>query len=227
MAYWDWNVLGFVVYPYISLTVLVLGCLYRYVKNPYSWNAKSSEILEKDSLKYSSVLFHYGIILSLIGHVGSLLVPQRLYTALGFKPEYHLFLAIYSGIAFGVAAFAGLLLLTWRRLSKTRVLATSSLGDLITLLLLLIVIGLGTYNVSFVPHGNVLYDVAPWLRGILTFAPDTQLLVTVPFSYKLHFLAVFTLFAFYPFSRLVHITSAPVTYAYRVYLLFRRRCEGF
>ncbi|MCL4500366.1 MAG: respiratory nitrate reductase subunit gamma [Deltaproteobacteria bacterium] len=227
MAHWDWNTLGFVVYPYISLTILVCGCLYRYFKDPYSWNARSSEILEKESLKYSSVLFHYGIILALLGHVGGLLVPQRVYSAIGFTPEYHLFVARYSGILFGVAAFAGLLALTWRRLGKTRIRKTSSLGDLITLLLLLIVIGLGTYNVTFAPHKNVLYDVAPWLRGLLTLAPDNQLLVTVPVLYKLHFLAVFTLLAFYPFSRLVHITSAPLTYAYRVYLLFRRRCEGF
>ena len=203
------------------------GCLYRYFKNPYSWNSRSSEILDKNSLKYGSVIFHYGIILSLIGHVGGLLVPQTLYNAIGFKEQYHLWLATYSGIVFGVAAFIGLLMLTWRRLSKARVLTTSSFSDVLTLAILLTVIGLGTYNVTFAPYDNVLHDIAPWLRGIFLFAPAPELLERVPLTYKAHFVAVLTLFAFYPFSRLVHITSAPVTYVYRVYLLFRKRCEDF
>ena len=217
--------IAFAIYPYISLSILILGCLYRYFKNPYSWNAKSSELLDKDSLKYGSVIFHYGIILALIGHVGGLLVPQTLYNTIGFKEEYHLWLATYSGIAFGVAALIGLLMLTWRRLSKAGVRTTSSLSDLLTLAILLIVVGLGAfYNITFAPYDNVLHDIAPWLRSIFVF-PAPELLAPVPLTYKAHFVAVWTLFAFYPFSRLVHITSAPVTYVYRVWILFRRRCE--
>lgn len=222
--HWNLGFIAFAIYPYISLSILIYGCIYRYVKNPYSWNSRSSEILEKESLKYVSVLFHYGIILALIGHVGGLLVPQQIYNAIGFKEEYHLDLAIYSGIVFGVSAVAGLLLLTWRRLRKPRVLTNSNLSDLITLALLLAVVGLGTYNVTFVRYPNVLHDIAPWLRSIFILAPAPELLDRVPLTYKAHFVAVWTLFAFYPFSRLVHITSAPVTYIYRVYILFRRRC---
>jgi len=224
--HWDLGVIAFAVYPYISLSILILGSIYRYLKNPYSWNSRSSEILEKGSLKYASVIFHYGIILSLIGHIGGLLVPQPLYNMIGFTENRHMFVAIYTGILFGWAAFIGLLLLTWRRLWQKRVFSNSSLSDLLTLLILLIVTGLGTYNVTFVAYDNVLHDIAPWLRSILVLAPAPELLAPVPLTYKAHFIAVFTLFAFYPFSRLVHITSAPVTYVYRVWILFRRRCEG-
>ncbi len=225
--HWNLSFIAFAIYPYISLSILILGGIYRYVKNPYSWNSESSEILEKGSLKYGSVLFHYGIILALIGHVGGLLVPQPLYNAVGFTENYHLVVATYTGILFGGVAFLGLLLLTWRRLGQVRVFSTSSLSDIITLALLLIVVGLGTYNVTFAPYGNVLHDIAPWLRSIFVFAPAPELLDRVPLTYKAHFVAVWTLFAFYPFSRLVHITSVPITYIYRVYILFRRRCEEF
>ena len=224
--HWDAGVIAFAVYPYISLSILILGSIYRYLKNPYGWNSSSSEILEKGSLKYASVIFHYGIILSLIGHVGGLLVPQQFYNMIGFKEEYHLFVATYTGILFGWAAFIGLLLLTWRRLWQKRVFSNSSLSDLLTLFLLLLVVGLGTYNVTFAPYDNVLRDVAPWLRSVFVLAPAPELLAPVPLTYKAHFVAVWTLFAFYPFSRLVHITSAPVTYVYRAWILFRRRCEG-
>jgi nitrate reductase gamma subunit len=223
--HWHFDVIAFVIYPYICLSILILGCTYRYLKNPYSWNSRSSEILEKGSLKYSSAIFHSGIILALVGHVGGLLVPQPFYNAVGFKEEYHLFVATYTGILFGWAAFLGLLLLTWRRLSRPRVLLSSNLADIITLFLLLVVVGLGTYNVTFAPHPNVLRDIAPWLRGVFVFAPAPELLAPVPLTYKAHFLAVWTLFAFYPFSRLVHITSAPVTYVYRTWIIFRRRCQ--
>jgi nitrate reductase gamma subunit len=224
--HWNFDFIAFAIYPYISLSILILGCIYRYLKNPYGWNSRSSEILDKKSLKYAVVLFHYGIILSLVGHVGGLLVPQPLYNAVGFNEAYHLVLARYSGIPLGWSAFIGLLLLTWRRLTKARVLSTSSLNDLLTLVILLTVVGLGTYNVTFAPYPNVLHDVAPWLRGVFVFAPDPELLTPVPMTYKAHFLAVWTLFAFYPFSRLVHITSAPVTYVYRAWIIFRRRCEA-
>ncbi len=222
---WNLDLILFGIYPYISLSVLILGCLYRYLKSPYTWNSRSSEILEKGSLKYASVIFHYGIILALIGHVGGLLVPQPIYNMIGFKEQYHLALATYTGILFGWSAFIGLLLLTRRRLGRKRVLSNSSLTDLLTLLLLLIVVGLGTYNVTFAYYDNVLHDIAPWLRSIFVFAPAPELLAPVPLSYKAHFVAVWTLFAFYPFSRLVHITSAPLTYVYRVWVLFRKRCE--
>jgi len=224
--HWNPGFIAFAIYPYIALSVLILGCIYRYIKDPYHWNSKSSEILEKGSLKYASVPFHYGIILALIGHVGGLLVPQQIYDAIGFKENYHLALAAYSGMVFGAAALIGLLLLTWRRLVKPRLLLSSSINDFITLALLLIVIGLGTYNVTFAPYENVLHDIAPWLRSIFLFAPAPELLDQVPLTYKAHFVAVWTLFAFYPFSRLVHITSAPVTYIYRAYILFRRRCDA-
>ena len=153
-------------------------------------------------------------------------MPQPLYNAIGFTEPRHMFVARYTGILFGSVAFLGLLLLTWRRLTQPRIFSTSSLSDLITLGLLLIVVGLGTYNVTFAPYENVLHDIAPWLQSIFIFAPAPELLAPVPLTYKAHFIAVFTLFAFYPFSRLVHITSAPVTYIYRIYILFGRRCQG-
>ncbi|MFA5111459.1 MAG: respiratory nitrate reductase subunit gamma [Desulfobaccales bacterium] len=224
---WNLDFIAFAIYPYISLSVLILGSIYRYLKNPYSWNSESSELLSKDwGLMMGSYLFHYGILVALAGHVAGLLVPQRYYDFIGFTKPIHLFLAAYIGMLSGWAAAAGLLLLSGRRLLKRRVLLTSDAEDLITLLLLLTVVGLGTYNVTFQRWDNVLYDIAPWLRGIFIFAPNPELIANVPLTYKIHFLAVWTLLAFYPFSRLVHITSAPVTYIYRVWILFRRRCEG-
>lgn len=222
--HWDPGIIVFGVYPYIALTILIAASVYRYVKSPATWNSRSSQILEKKVLQYGSVLWHYGIVLALFGHVFGLLVPQTFYNWIGFKESYHEALARWSGMVFGWMALIGLLGLTWRRLSLARIYKNSTLPDILILFLLLILVGLGTYNVTFVNYKNTLHDIAPWLRSIFAIAPAPDLVASVPWTYKAHFIAGFALFAAYPFTRLIHITSAPINYLGRVYIIFWRRC---
>lgn len=216
--------LMFTVFPYLCLTTFVVGHSYRYVTDRYGWNARSSEFLEKDTLFYGSVLFHGGILLTLAGHAGGLLVPQSLFDRVGIESKAHLSIAYWSGLVVGIAAFVGSLLLLWRRLNNPRVKAAGTFNDLVTLGGLSVVVGLGLYNVVF-GHFNVLDTVAPWIRGIVTLRPDPDLMRMVPLSYKLHILGALALLAFSPFSRLVHIWSAPVFYFFRGQILFRRKPE--
>lgn len=218
----SWNTLAFLVFPYLSLTIFVVGHAYRYATDPYHWNARSSEILEKESLKVASILFHYGIIFTFIGHFVGLLVPQAVYDVMGINGKAHTRIAVVLGILFGLAAFLGNAMLLRRRIGKKRVLITSSIGDLVTSALLLFVIGVGTYNVFF-GHYYVLDTVAPWIRSIVTFNPQPTLMTDVPPLYKLHVLGAFALFAFSPFTRLIHIWSIPIPYMLRSYIPFRQR----
>ncbi len=217
-----WDTFAFVIFPYLSLTICVLGTIYRYFTDPYRWNAKSSEIFEKGSLKIASNLFHYGVLLALMGHFIGLLIPQTTYDFFAINSELHTRIAYILGAAFGVPAFIGSVWLLWRRTTDPKVKVVTTRRDLVTSILLIIIIGVGTYNVFF-GHYFVLDSVAPWIRGILIFKPDPSLLAGAPFLYKLHILAAFALFAFAPFSRLVHIWSAPLSYVRRSYILFRRR----
>jgi nitrate reductase gamma subunit len=217
--------LAFVGFPYLALTTFVVGHTYRYVTDAFGWNARSSEILDKGSLRLGVTIFHWGILLTLLGHTGGLLIPQSLYDAVGITGQIHTSIAYYSGCVVGVAALVGSVLLLWRRLTRTRVRITTSLNDWITLLLLIWVIAIGLYNTAF-GHYYVLDTVAPWIRGILTFRPDPSLMREVPLSYKIHILSALALLAFSPFSRLVHIWSVPVTHFLRRYVLFRRREEA-
>ena len=215
------NEFAFEVFPYLCLTVFTLGHAYRYVIDRYGWNARSSEFLEKKRLRLGSVLFHWGILGTLLGHAGGLLIPQALFDAVGFHSRMHLFVAYWSGLVVGLAALMGAAVLFWRRVTDPWVQAAGTFNDLITIGGLTLVVGLGLYNVIF-GHFNVLDTVAPWIRGILTFRPDTGLMAGVPMSYKLHILSALTLLAFSPFSRLVHIWSAPLFYFFRRPILFRR-----
>jgi hypothetical protein len=42
--------------PYIALTVLVVGYSYRYVTDLFDWNSKSSELLDKEILRFGITL---------------------------------------------------------------------------------------------------------------------------------------------------------------------------
>jgi nitrate reductase gamma subunit len=223
------NTLAFLVFPYLALTTCVVGHLYRYISDPYGWNTRSSELLEKKGLKFAVTIFHWGIIFTLLGHGAGLLIPQRYWDAVGIDSQTHTVFATYSGAVVGAAALLGLALLIYRRIRKERILATTSLNDFVTLGLLFFVVATGTANVvnGLYEHFDILTTVAPWLRGIVTFTPDPALMLNVPFRFKLHILAVLTLIGFWPFSRLVHVWSIPLTYVFRRRILFRRREVSF
>ena len=212
----------FTVFPYLCLTTFVVGHGYRYVTDRYGWNARSSEFLEKKALFPGTVLFHWGIVFTFLGHAGGLLIPQRVFDLFGIDSQAHLTIAYWSGLAVGLAAFFGVLLLFRRRLTHPRIQSVNRTNDTITIGALFVVISTGLFNVIF-GHYNVLYSVAPWIRGIVTFTPDAMLMKGVPLSFKIHVIAAWALLAYSPFSRLIHIWSLPLTYFFRSHILFRRR----
>jgi nitrate reductase gamma subunit len=216
------NMLAFLVFPYLALTTFVVGHAYRYIVDPFTWNAKSSEFLEKKNLYPGITLFHWGILLTLLGHAGGLLIPQTLFDMAGIDGQTHTQIAYWSGLVAGAAAFVGSIWLFRRRITVKRIQATTTLNDFVTLAGLVFVTGLGLYNVVF-GHFYVLDTIAPWIRSIVFFQPNPGLMSGVPLSYKIHILSAFALLGFSPFSRLVHIWSAPFTYLLRRHIVFRRR----
>ena len=72
------------------------------------------------------------------------------------------------------------------------------------------------------PHDYRL-TVAPWFRSIFYLHPDTALILKASTGYQLHALAAWALIAFWPFSRLVHVFSAPIGYLTRPYIVYRSR----
>ena len=83
---------------------------------------------------------------------------------------------------------------------------------------------------SFTVRANLLGDgydyretVSPWFRSLFYLQPKAELMTDVPIGFKLHLLIAFALFAFWPFTRLVHAFSAPVGYLTRPYVVYRSR----
>lgn len=219
------------IYPYVVLTILLVGLFYRFNMDQYGWTSKSSELLEKRLLKWGSTFFHWGIICVFFGHVAGLLVPIGVYHALGVSDEtYHIMAVLGGGVA-GLAATIGLFILVYRRFNVKRIRATSSFGDLLALVLLLIVAltGMSATTGNTLAHTGFDYrtTIGPWIRGVLTLHPDVSLMKEVPIGFKIHIICAIGLFATLPFTRLVHILSVPIMYLRRSYVVYRRRTPAY
>lgn len=205
----------FVWYPYVALTAFFLGSLIRFDREQYSWRASSSQILRKRQLAWGSNLFHFGILFLLLGHAAGLLTPTSIYTLFITVEQKQLIAVIAGGLA-GTICFVGLSLLLHRRLYDARIRLTSTYMDLAVLIILWVQLSLGLITLPFsLAHsdGSVMLVLAHWAQGILTLQPvDAQTLQGLAFPYLAHLVLGMTIFLIFPFSRLVHVWSAPVWY---------------
>ena len=215
-------------YPYLCLTVFLIGSWLRFDREQYTWRSGSSQLLRKKQLRWGSNLFHVGILVIFMGHFVGLLTPIWIFDTLGISHTFKQWMAIVVGGVAGVMCFAGITLLVHRRLFDSRIRKTSSFGDIAILLLLYaqLILGLSTIPVSL-GHldGHEMVKFMTWAQGILMLQPGVAAQVAeVHIIFKLHLLLGMTLFLVFPFTRLVHIWSAPVWYlGRRGYQIVRTR----
>ena len=206
----------FGIFPYVALTVFAVGSLIRFDREQYSWRSGSSQLLRKRQLVVGSVLFHLGILLLFVGHFVGLLTPHTVYVALGVSVAAKQMLAIIAGSIFGLTCFIGLTILLHRRLFDPRIRGTSAPMDIFILCLLWVQLSLGLATIPFsIQHadGSVMLLLSEWAQRIVTFRSGaSELVANVGFLYKLHIVMGLIVFMVFPFSRLVHIWSAPIWY---------------
>jgi nitrate reductase gamma subunit len=203
-------------YPYLCLTVFLLGSLLRFDREQYTWRSGSSQLLRRRQLMWGSNLFHIGILVIFLGHFVGLLTPIRVFDAVGISHGFKQLLAIVVGGIAGIACLIGIALLAHRRLFDARIRATSSFGDIAVLLILLaqLVLGLATIPVSM-GHldGHEMVRFMDWAQGVLMLRLDAWRLVADAHPiFKTHLFLGMTIFLVFPFTRLVHVWSAPVWY---------------
>src|SRR5208283_2397872 len=120
-------------YPYVALTVFLVGSLLRFDREQYTWRSGSSQLLRRRLLVVGSNCFHVGVLAILAGHFVGLLMPDAIVTGIGLTPAGHQLLAMGAGGVFGLVCFVGLTLLIYRRLTNPRIRATSSVMDIVIL----------------------------------------------------------------------------------------------
>jgi len=210
------NTFFFGIYPYIALSVFVIGCVIRFDREQYSWRSGSSQLLRRKQLIMGSNLFHIGVLIIFLGHLVGLLTPIWFFDAIGVSHSQKQILAIVVGGLAGFVCLAGLAMLLHRRLTDPRIYKTSSFSDIAILILLMaqLVLGLLTITVSL-QHldGDEMVRFMTWAQGIFTFQPDIASYVAgANVIFKLHLFLGLTIFLVFPFTRLVHMLSAPIWY---------------
>src|SRR5690349_20147784 len=95
-------------YPYLCLTVFLLGSLVRFDREQYTWRSGSSQLLRRRQPVWGSNLFHVGILVIFVGHFAGLLTPIWVFDALGISHGFKQLLAIVVGGGAGIACLVGI-----------------------------------------------------------------------------------------------------------------------
>ena len=225
------NLFLWVVVPYVCLTTFVVGHLWRYHYDKFGWTTRSSQLYEDRLLRIGSPLFHFGILVVIVGHVIGLVIPESLTHAVGLSETAYHVQAVLLGTIAGICTLAGVMILVYRRRTKGPVFMATTRNDklMYLVLVLAIVAGLATTMVGSGIVGepyNYRETVAVWFRSIFILQPDGAAMAQAPISYQLHAGIGLVLFAIWPFTRLVHAFSAPIGYLFRPYIVYRSRDAG-
>ena len=216
----------FVVVPYICLTIFVVGHVWRYRYDKFGWTTRSSQLYENRLLRIGSPLFHFGILGVFFGHVIGLGIPESWTEAVGISE------GMYHFVAVSVGALAGA---RDRRRDGHPDLPPADrrpgvLGDHAD----------GQGDVRLPRHGDPARAVQhrrgepgrrlQLPRGGLGLVPRHLPVRPAPgpdgrgaVGFQLHGLVALALFALWPFTRLVHVFSAPLGYLTRPYIVYRSR----
>ncbi|KJF22591.1 respiratory nitrate reductase subunit gamma [Rhodococcus sp. AD45-ID] len=222
--YWD-------IVPYVVLAIFVSGTWWRYRYDKFGWTTRSSQLYEHRLLRIGSPLFHFGILVVIIGHVIGLVIPQSWTDAIGVSDHiYHLQALVLGSIA-GLATLVGAGILVYRRRTRGPVFMATTWNDKLMYVVLIaaIVAGLATTVLgsgAFGEESNYRTTVSPWFRSIWIFQPRGDLMAQASLDFHIHVTIAMVLFALWPFTRLVHVFSAPVAYLFRPYIVYRSRDDA-
>ncbi|HAW14133.1 MAG TPA: respiratory nitrate reductase subunit gamma [Cellvibrionales bacterium] len=217
----------FGIYPYIAITIMVVGSVFRYDRDQYTWKADSSQLLRAKGMRVGSNLFHIGIILLFFGHLVGLLMPESIYH-LVMSAQTKQLMAMIAGGIFGSICFVGLTILIRRRLFDPRIRATSKPTDIAVLLILYVQLILGLITIPYSAQhldGSSMVALGNWAQHIVTFRSGAaDFVLAEAWVFKVHLFLGLTIFLLFPFTRLVHMLSAPLKYLTRKgYQVVRKR----
>ncbi|QUR66076.1 respiratory nitrate reductase subunit gamma [Mycobacterium spongiae] len=211
--------------PYVAFTSFVLGHIWRYRTDQFGWTTRSSQIYESRLLQLGSPLFHFGLLGVFGGHVVGLLIPQSWTAAVGISESAYHLMAVTMGSLAGFAVVTGLGILLYRRITVSAVRKATTRSDKLMYLLLVGALVTGMLNTltNVFARYNYRDTVSPWFRSLFSVHPSVDLMAQAPLTFQLHALIVLALLSIWPYTRLVHMFSAPIGYLVRPYVVYRSR----
>ena len=219
------NVFLFVVLPYAALALFLFVTPYRYFTNRLTWSAYSTQFLEQKALYWGSNPWHYGIIPVVAGHFLGIFAPGAMASILAVPMA--LIILESAGLALGLFALFGCLVLLLRRANTPMLKQVTVAGDWVLLVLLTIQTFTGVYIGLFMRWGSqwYLHTAVPYLYSLLSFNPQVEYMADFPLIFKLHVAGAFVIVALLPFTKLVHLLYWPVDFLKDPPILYRWRAK--
>jgi respiratory nitrate reductase gamma subunit len=222
------KVLLWITFPYVAMTVFVVGHWWRYRRDQFAWTSRSTQLLDRRVLGWARPAFHYGALAAVGGHVVGLCIPHSVTDSIGITEHTYRWLSAIAGGVAGAVTLAGFLGLVYRRATSDRVRRMTTRTDISTYLLLIVLILIGcwltfAHNLATDHPYNYRDSIAVWWRSIFYLQPNVGAIQHAPLIYQLHAITAWAFWALFPFSRLVHAWSIPFQYIGRPYILYRRR----
>jgi nitrate reductase gamma subunit len=210
----------FASFPYAAVLLAVAGTLYRYRSDRFSYTSHSTQFLENRLLFWGSVPWHYAITIILLTHIMAALFPEAWAAMIG--TPFRLVAVETTGLALGLLALAGLAMLLVRRACRSRLRAVTGIMHWILLVVLFLQVATGVYIAWKYRWGSswYLYTAVPWLGSLVRLHPEISHVATLPPVVKFHLVNAFVVIALLPFTRLIHLFTIPLPYAWRPYLLY-------
>ena len=170
------DVLLWGVLPYVMVAVLVGGTIWRYRYDKFGWTTRSSELYESRLLRIGSPLFHFGLLVVIVGHVIGLIIPKSWTDAVGLSQEAYHVQALLLGAIAGFSTLVGVGILVYRRRTTGPVFMATTRNDklMYAVLVAAIVVGLATTLLGAAggEEHNYRLTVSPWFRSLFVLQPD-------------------------------------------------------
>jgi nitrate reductase gamma subunit len=219
------DLLAFGAFPYVAVVIVIVVSVLRYFTDRFSYSSLSSQFLENRKLFWGSTPWHYGILFLLLFHLVAFLFPG-LVAALYSSPFLLYFMESLS-LGLGLLALFGLGVLIVRRFTDPRIRAVTSKADVTLLVLLLFQVATGVSVAILYRWGSnwYIHTAVPYLWSLVSLRPQIEYMVSLPLLAQLHVVNAFALVTLFPFTRLVHLFTFPITYLWRPYqvVLWNRR----
>ena len=225
-----WDNFLFIGLPYITIVLFFGGIVYRgfsgmmggyrgkwdwSVRGDYLWTTRSTGFFGRASIGPASLSLHWGILILFVAHLAGFIGGAYNY------PSWVEFFR-WAGLGGGILFLFGIVWAFVRRIAIPQVKAMSTPDDYIILLLLIIIAGVGLYQSAVEMVFGISYSVGPWIAGVFKLQPDVAMIAGAPFVNKLHVVFALLFFAYFPFTKLVHVFSYPFGYISRPFISMRK-----
>jgi nitrate reductase gamma subunit len=206
------NILLFILLPYASVLILIIGSAYKYKfqKND----------LNKIRFLKEIPLFHLGLAILIFGHIIGFLIPSYV---LAWNGQHMRLLIIEIGaFGLGLATLFSLIIFLIRQIKQTFDTDHKTLYDnllpflksILLYLILLILIISGLWIANFYRWGSSWYAgvMTPYLRSLMKFYPDISAVQLMPLTVKIHIISAFLVISIFPFTGLFSLMIYTINY---------------